>query len=178
MRIINAKGAISMKTLIQIFVATAVMLGAAFGVAHAQQAPSQDMTERAEHGGKHHGGHGKRGERGMRIIDANGDGVISADEAASMADFAFYRLDDDRDGALTEAEFIGGPRGPRGWFGWNSEERSAVEKVRKDKFASLDLNKDAKLDKTEFFNEAKAKLAEADADKDGKVTPWEFRAVR
>ena len=49
--------------------------------------------------------------------------------------------------------------------------RLPVEKVRKDKFATLDTNKDASLDKAEFFAEAKAKLAAADTDKDGKVTP-------
>ena len=131
-------------------------------------------------GGKHGGRHGEgRGGHGMRMIDANGDGVIGEDEAASMAEFGFARMDDDQDGKVTEAEFIAGRHGKRGgWFNWNSDEKAAVEKVRKDKFASLDVNKDASLDKAEFFAEAKARLAAADTDKDGKVTPWEFRASR
>jgi hypothetical protein len=193
-----------MKSLFQFTVATLVMLGATLGVVKAQEAvepptpPAAQTQDTAQgpdgdgdgwwgrkHRRGHQGEHGMRGERGgrhgmggMRIVDANADGVIGADEAASLAEFAFARLDDNRDSTLTEAEFIGGPRGMRGWFGGNSEERAAVEKVRKDNFAKLDVNKDTKLDKTEFFADAQAKLAAADTDKDGKVTPWEFRASR
>lgn len=140
--------------------------------------------------GHHRGRHGKHAGRGgrdghgrghmMRIIDANADGVINDDEAASLADFAFMRMDDDRNGAVSEAEFTEGRgfgRHGGGWFRWLAkDEAEAVLKVRKDKFAALDADKNGNLSKTEFFADAKAKLAAADADKDGKVTPWEFRA--
>jgi hypothetical protein len=184
----------TMNSFTKLSIASALMLSAAFGVASAQQTndePAAPGIEQADddmdegrgmgrhgegHGGKHGG---KHGGRGMRMMDANNDGVIGEDEAAAMADHAFMRMDNDGDGKLTEAEFVSGPRGHhRGWFNWNSEETAAVEKVRKDKFASLDTNKDASLDKAEFFTEAKAKLASADTDKDGKVSPWEFRASR
>lgn len=187
-----------MNTFSKLSLASALMLSAAFGVASAQQANEPPATacvdgqgpncdddmDRADgrgHGGKHHGGkHGGRGgKHGMRMIDTNSDGAISEDEAASMAEHGFQRMDRDGDGKVTEAEFTQGRHGKRGgWFNWNSEEKAAVEKVRNDKFATLDVNKDASLDKTEFFAEAKAKLAAADLDKDGKVTPWEFRANR
>lgn len=191
-----------MNTFTKLSIASALMLSAAFGVASAQQAndePAAPGVEQADddmgegrgmgrHGGRHGEGHegmhggkhgGKHGGRGMRMIDANNDGVIGEDEAAAMADHAFMRMDNDGDGKVTEAEFVSGPMGHRrGWFNWNSEETAAVEKVRKDKFASLDTNKDARLDKPEFFAEAKAKLAAADTDKDGKVSPWEYRASR
>ncbi len=158
-----------MNVFTKLSIASALMLSAAFGVASAQP---HGMGE--GHGGKHGGG-----KHGMRMIDANNDGVIGEDEAASMADHAFMRMDDDGDGKITEAEFISGRHGKRGgWFNWNSDEKAAIEKLRKDKFASLDANKDASVDKAEFFAEAKAKLAAADLDKDGKVTPWEFRSSR
>ncbi len=187
-----------MNTFTKLSIASALMLSAAFGVASAQQAneasPATSLEETNDqmadgmgrhggrHGGKHGGGeghHGKHGGgRGMHMIDVNNDGVIGEDEAASMADHAFMRMDDDRDGKVTEAEFLQGPGRHRGWFNWNSDEKAAVEKVRADKFATLDANKDKSLDKPEFFAEAKSKLAAADTDKDGKVTPWEFRATR
>ncbi len=188
-----------MNNLAKLSLASALMLSAAFGVASAQQANDapaapaledvndDDMEQgrgmgrhgEKHQGGKHHGGKHGGGRHGMRMIDANNDGVVGEDEAASMAEFAFHRMDNDQDGKVTEAEFVSGPRGKRGgWFNWNSDEKAAVEKVRKDKFAGLDTNKDASLDKPEFFAEAKAKLAAADTDKDGKVTPWEFRANR
>jgi uncharacterized low-complexity protein len=186
-----------MNAFTKLSIASALMLSAAFGVASAQQAntsPEAPDIEQADdqmaegdmgrrhgghHGGKHHSG--KRGEgRGMRMIDANNDGVVSEDEAAALADHGFMRMDYDGDGKVTEAEFVSGPRGKHGggWFNWNSDEKAAVEKVRTEKFASLDVNKDKNLDKAEFFADAKAKLAAADTDKDGKVSPWEFRASR
>ena len=193
-----------MNTLAKISLASALMLSAAFGVASAQQAndappPPPGMEDATgpdagpvdckdmmgRHGGKHAGREGGRGEGrrgpggpGMRMIDANNDGVIGDDEAATLADGAFRRMDQDRDGKVTEAEFIAGPGGHKGWFNWNSAETAAVQKVRTDAFATLDANKDKSLDKTEFFADAKAKLAAADTDKDGKVSPWEFRASR
>jgi hypothetical protein len=181
-----------MNTIQKLSIASAFMLTAAFGMAHAQQAndspAATDMSQAddgprgdGDRGGRHHGRHGGhegRGGKGMRIIDANNDGVIGEDEAAALADGAFMQLDQDRDGKVSEAEFLAGPGGHKGWFNWNSDETAAVQKIRTDKFAVLDVNKDKSLNKAEFFADAKAKLAAADADMDGKVTPWEFRANR
>ncbi len=138
--------------------------------------------------GRHHGmGEGRHGghHRGMMIIDANADGLIGADEASALAERGFMHMDQNRDDVIDKAEFVSphGPgRGPdsggwRGWFGGSSEEAAAVQKVREDKFATLDTDKDGKLTKTEFFADVQQKLAAADTDKDGKVTPWEFRAM-
>jgi EF-hand domain pair/EF hand len=170
-----------MNSLAKLSLASALMLSAAFGVASAQQvndAPTPGMQDDGgprDHGGRHHG---KHGGKGMNMIDVNADGVIGDDEAAALADHAFMRMDQDRDGKVTEAEFVSGPGSHKGWFNWSSEETAAVQKVRKDKFATIDTSKDGSLDKTEFFADAKAKLAAADTDKDGKVSPWEFRATR
>ncbi len=179
-----------MNTIQKLSIASALMLTTALGVAHAQQAndapPAPGMSQDdlgprgdGDRSGRHHdkhGGHEGRGGKGMRIIDANNDGVIGEDEAAALAEHAFMHMDQDRDGKVSEVEFRAGPGGHKGWFNWNSDETAALQKVRTEKFVVLDVNKDKSLDKTEFFADAKAKLAAADTDKDGKVTPWEFRA--
>jgi hypothetical protein len=172
-----------------------LLLASTMGYAYAQTAEQtapdtnqeeQMMADRGEgHGGRHYGRHGdhhggKRGGRMMQIMDANSDGVIGEDEAAAMADHMFMRLDRNEDGSVDKTEFTtrGHRRGGvRGWFGFGSDEAAAVQKVREDKFAVLDADKNGMLTKVEFFAEAKAKLGAADADKDGKVSPWEFRAA-
>jgi Ca2+-binding EF-hand superfamily protein len=166
-----------MNTFVKLSIATALMLSAACGVASAQDNAQRGQNRGGDdRGGEHHGGKHHGGKHGMQMIDTNADGVIGEDEAAGLADHAFMRMDENADGKVSEAEFIAGPRHHRGWFNWSGDETAAVEKMRKDKFASLDVNKDTNLDKPEFFAEAKAKLVAADLDKDGKVTPWEFRA--
>jgi hypothetical protein len=152
-----------------------------------QLAPDQEMGDEALdqmaeiHGPGKHGRHheGRRGARMMRMIDANADGVIGEDEAAAMADRIFMRMDQNSDSTLDKAEYATPRhrRGMRAWLGFGAEEVAAVQKVREEKFATLDADKDGKLIKVEFFAEAKTKFASADADKDGKVTPWEFRAA-
>lgn len=160
--------------------ASALMLGVATGVAHSQEAdgapPADGIEEMEGLGGHHKGGHYKRGGRHkMQIIDANADGVIGEDEAAAVAERHFMHMDRDRDGQLTEAEFTAPPHRGRGWFNWGGEEAAAVVKVRKDKFAALDTDKNGNVTKLEFFADAKQRLASADTDKDGKVSPWEYR---
>ncbi len=129
------------------------------------------------HGEGHRRGHGKGG-RHMPMIDANGDGVIGDDEAATLADHAFNRLDNDGSGDVSVEEFStvrGGRHGWRNWFGSGAQNEAMIEGL-KAKFASLDADKDGKLTKVEFLADAKARFAAADTDKDGKVSPWEFRA--
>ena len=168
-----------MKDILKLTLASALMLGAAIGVSHAQSAGDTPadaaVEEMAGPSGHHKGGHRKgRGHHKMHIVDVNADGVIGDDEAAALAEQHFMRLDRDRDGQISEAEFTTPPHG-RGWFNWGGEETAAVVKVRKDKFAVLDADKNGNITKVEFFADAKLRLASADTDKDGKVSPWEFR---
>jgi hypothetical protein len=134
----------------------------------------RDGMGRGHRGGKTHGG-----KHRVLIIDVNADGIINDDEAASLADMAFGRIDDDRNGAISEAEFTTLRDGPgRGWFRWFNSQADGAAEGLKAKFASLDADKNLSVSKVEFFVEAKQRLAAADTDKDGKVTPWEFRSLQ
>jgi EF hand len=163
--------------------AAILLTGAAtqsFAQSNSDSQDTQLADNRGDGNGRHHGGDrdGGRGHHGgMRMIDLNGDGIISEDEAANLVDAAFQHMDADGDGTLTEAEFTAGPRGHHGgWFNWSTAESAAVTKVRKDKFTAMDTDKNASISKAEFFADAKTRLAAADTDKDGKVTVWEFRS--
>ena len=125
--------------------------------------------------GPMHGGRGGRGAGMMGLIDHNGDGVISADEAAAHAEATFQAMDGDEDGALTKDEFAGFHRGPGAGWGWH---RQARQEWKAERFKSFDKDADGKVTKAEFMGGHRAQFEAADADKDGKVTPWEFRATR
>ncbi|NJM31299.1 MAG: hypothetical protein HC855_15520 [Rhizobiales bacterium] len=110
------------------------------------------------------------------VIDANDDGVISADEAASQREAVFAAMDSDDDGELTEAEFMAISFGPGP--GWNEDRKEAMQAKKKERFVAMDPDKSGKVTQAEFMAEQQKRFASADTDKDGKVTPWEFRAMR
>jgi Ca2+-binding EF-hand superfamily protein len=114
--------------------------------------------------------------RMMGVVDDNGDGVISADEAASRVEAVFAAMDADDDGSLTEEEYMAVRMGPG--FGLNQDRQADMQARKKERFAAIDPDKDGKVTQAEFLAAAQKRFAEADTDKDGKVTPWEFRAMR
>jgi hypothetical protein len=191
-----------MKTISKYAVSTALLLSLASGLAYAQQAnapaPTDQQTAAAcddrndgdpdcmgGYGGRHHGkGRGGHGEgrgghhgRGMKIIDANNDGFINADEAAALADAAFMHIDQNRDSVIdqTEASSLQDRKGWRAWFG-NTPSAEVTAKL-KAAFAERDTDKDGKVTKLEFMTFAQGKYAALDTAKDGKVSPWAFRAM-
>ncbi len=175
-------------SVLALFIATSVPAFAQENVAQSSDQETSDTMKMADrgYGGKHQsehgkGGHGKgghgKGGRHMQMIDANGDGVIGDDEAATLADHAFNRIDSDGSGDVSVDEFStvrGGRHGWRNWFGSGAQNEAMTEGL-KVKFTTLDADKDGKLTKAEFLADAKTRFAAADADKDGKVSPWEFR---
>jgi hypothetical protein len=122
--------------------------------------------------------------------DANGDGVLSRDEAMAQADARFDRLDVNKDGKLTPDELqprrqMGGadaappppppppadgssplppPTGGRGFGGRM--------------FARLDTNGDGVVDREEFRAQAAQRFDRMDTNKDGKVDAAERQAAR
>lgn len=95
-------------------------------------------------------------------LDHNGDGQVSADEAAAYAEIRFGMFDQNGDGQIEEGEFMqmGHPR----WY-----------EKRKVFFSKMDGNSDGKVTLEEFLTLHQTKYQNADKNKDGKVDPWEFR---
>jgi hypothetical protein len=106
-------------------------------------------------------------------IDENEDGIITAEEAASAVDQVFTAMDADDDGALTKEEYLAVRMGPG--EGWNPERQAARQAAKEARFGEMDNDKNGSVSKAEFIDGGKAHFEAADADKDGKVTPWEFR---
>lgn len=116
---------------------------------------------------------GQPGRGRSMMMDANDDGVVSAEEAASAADEIFTAMDADDDGALTKDEYMAVRMGPQ--LGYNSERQAAMQKAKEDRFTAMDTDANGSVSKEEFLNAAQAHQAAADTDGDGKVTPWEHR---
>lgn len=136
--------------------------------------PETGMREGTMAYGMGPGGHiGRMG----RIMDQNGDGVLSDDEVASRHEEVFDALDADGDGTLTENEFLAGAasayRGPR-----HLERKDRLEQHRRNRFSTMDRNRDGKVSQEEYMAAARDQFRASDLDKDGKVTVWEFRSRR
>lgn len=108
------------------------------------------------------------------IIDADENGVISAEEAASAAEEVFAAMDSDDNAELTKDEYMAVRMGPQ--EGWNKTRQAAREKEKGDRFGAMDTDKNDSVSQAEFIANAKARFEAADGDKDGKVTPWEWRS--
>jgi len=120
-------------------------------------------------------GYGPYGNRagGAFLVDENGDGIVSPDEAARNWEAHFGVMDADGDGAISEDEFMDADP-PMGRGG-----RMAVGRLfrnRGARFAEMDADGDKSMTRAEHMTAAEAAFAAADADGDGEVTVWEYRA--
>jgi hypothetical protein len=108
-----------------------------------------------------------------QLIDADGDGIISDDEAATRHEEMFATFDLNDDGQVTLDEYMSMQMGA-GMGVWY--EQRLAEKIKR--FETLDSDGDGILSQVEFMDSGQQSFADSDRDGDGKVTVWEFRAQR
>lgn len=128
-------------------------------------------------------GMGGHGDRGFSRIDTDKDGAISKAEFAVGRDTMFQRLDANSDGSFTRAEAAAGAEA------WKkkaadagktfSPEREAKHKERAEKmFNDLDADKDGKITKAEFNAAGDKLFARLDVNADGKIVKGEGRPAK
>ena len=82
-------------------------------------------------------------------------------------------MDADDDGKLTKEEYMSVRMGPQ--RGWNPEREQERQKAKEARFDEMDSDGDGSISKEEFLALAEKHYMSADANGDGKVTPWEQR---
>jgi len=111
-----------------------------------------------------------------RIVDENGDGVISDDEAAARYEEVFAAMDADRDGMLTNDEYMAVRMVAGAGEVFYGPHNQQVEERKRGRYQTMDTNGDGKLSQSEFMVGCRERFQGSDLDKDGKVTAWEFRS--
>jgi hypothetical protein len=115
--------------------------------------------------------------QGMRaaIVDRNGDGLISADEAAAWHEELFAAMDADDDEVVTLDEFIAVRAKSTTAPGPQADAQRQRQSAH---YKAMDKSGDGKLTASEFLDFGAARFKQSDRDGDGKVSVWEFRAHR
>jgi hypothetical protein len=115
--------------------------------------------------------------QGMRaaIVDRNGDGLISADEAAAWHEELFAAMDADDDEVVTLDEFIAVRAKSTTVPGPQAD---TMRQRQSTHYKAMDKSGDGKLTANEFLDFGAARFKQSDRDGDGKVSVWEFRAHR
>lgn len=114
----------------------------------------------------------------FQLVDLDGDGMISADEAAVRHEETFAIIDANDDDTLTLDEYLavrfgGGPHGPG-----LGPRRAEMDERKRARFKSMDTNGDGIIQKLEFLKSGEEQHKAADTDGDGKVSIWDYRAAR
>jgi len=109
----------------------------------------------------------------FKQADANGDGMLSRDEAKSlpMVSRHFDEIDANHDGQVTADEL-------RAWHARAREQRKDVATAR---FKKIDADADGKISRAEAQANAPklaARFDQIDANQDGYITPDELRAAQ
>ncbi len=110
--------------------------------------------------------------QGPRNQDANGDGVVSAQEYEDAAKARFQRMDPNHDGVIDAAELAAIEK--------RMEERRAERPDAAPRpgggggnWAAMDVDHDGKITEAEALAASKARFEKLDADKDGKLSEAE-----
>jgi len=107
----------------------------------------------------------------MKMMDSNGDGMLSAAEHAAGAKAMFDKMDADHDGSVTTTEMDAAHKGMDRKDGMQHE-MSSAEKIK-----VIDTDGDGKLSAAEHAAGSQGMFTRSDANGDGNVDAAEMKAA-
>ena len=107
----------------------------------------------------------ERFDRMLEMLDKDGNGEISLQEANDFRAGIFDRMDKDGDGAVTQAE---AEEARRAWHEERARDRSEKHVGRM--FKRSDANDDGRITRDDFMGGENRMFERFDADKDGNIT--------
>jgi Ca2+-binding EF-hand superfamily protein len=141
------------------------------GQQQAGQAQTQAQTGQQQQAGQQQAQQGQSEAQGRQEVvrwreadvDRDGDGIVTADEAAAAWVETFHQLDRNGDDQLSQDEL---------------DQMRAQRAMIDRRFAELDADGDGQIGMDEYASAGHDLMDFADLDNDGEVTAWEYRAVR
>jgi Ca2+-binding EF-hand superfamily protein len=109
-------------------------------------------------------------DKEFAMMDANKDGMISADEHAAGARAMFEKMDGDKDGKVTAAEMAAAHKAVTG-HATKKSDMSAPDKIK-----AVDSDGDGILTAEEHAKASASMFAKMDTDKDGFLSKQEVTA--
>jgi Ca2+-binding EF-hand superfamily protein len=109
------------------------------------------------------------GESKMQMMDADKDGLITADEHSAGAKQMFTKMDADGDGAVTAAEMDAA-------HGEKQGDKAAPRMSSAEKIRAIDGNGDGRITAGEHESAARDKFGKMDTNGDGKLSGSEMEA--
>lgn len=166
--------------------AAAAMMVLGSGAALAQPMGFDGYGARG-HGHHDRGGHGRRGQHGMAVLEAadlNGDNTVTRAELDQLLSQEFSFRDRNSDGFLDEADAspmqqrrMAMREERRDARAEDGEARGPRREGRRGGREGFDANDDGRVSAEEFRNRTGAMFDRLDADSDGAVTPAELDAM-
>ena len=120
------------------------------------------------------------GNKKMRTVDTNGDGIVTLSEAEASVDRQFAHLDTDKNGLISKDEFKATNKMAEKNLPKEIAEKhkGAISKMGAMRFTKLDTDKNGSLSKDELKTDMKERHNAMDTNKDGNVSKDEVKKFR
>jgi len=111
----------------------------------------------------------------FKNVDSNDDGAVTFAEMTAFREGVFYAMDEDDSGQLTIDEYMAVRMGPGADPSVRGKRSDQAQSRKRDRFVPMDTDKNSLVSREEFMAFGKSAFDKADQDRNGRLSPMEFR---